>query len=146
MKTPIPGYPQHRRNWDTPKPEIPPPPKTPTLPTTNTSWFALAPKWAIGILLIAPLFGGAAGVKTIIDSFSAPKPATTEQAEDIRADVKQLKKDFDARERARKSWEERQSRRDQILVEGLCKLNGGKPIAREAPCNELIWNTPPLEA
>lgn len=139
---PIPGYPQMRRDWRTP--EIPPPPKLPTL--GPGSWLSMAPKWAIGVLLIAPLFGGAAGIKSCIDAATAPKPATAEQGIAMIQRLEAVEKSNVRIEQKLDASIARGLRRDNALGGWACKMNGDRPtpIARGAPCNELVWDPPPL--
>lgn len=143
-RQPIPGYPQGRRVYQTP-PEIPPPPKVPTLPANGSvvSWLKAAPPWAIGIIAI--LLVGGSTLQSIATALG-PKPATAEQNAAILDRQRATDERLARIEKKLDNSTERGSRRDQILVEGLCKLNGGKPIARGAPCDELVWNPPPLDA
>lgn len=137
-----PGVPRRFSTLRTP--EIPPPPKLPsgTDPPSSRKHHSKIVQYGAAAAAIIAALGGIEFVKVLV----ARPTASAEQAEDIRADVKLIRDGIEKDRAMRKQWEDRQARRDQIVAEGLCKLNGGKPIARGAPCNELVWDPPPLDS
>ncbi len=108
------------------------------------------PAWALGLTAVLAALGGTAGVKSIVEVFRPP-PATAEQQDDLRAEIRQLRHDFDEdrkeRKRERKQDEDRNRRRWDIVVGYGCRLNGTKapePFARNQDCDAVVWDPPPL--
>lgn len=127
----------------------PPPPEQPSTPPPSTRGKGVSvPAWAIGVGAILGALGGAGGLKSIVEAATAPKPATTEQADDIRSDLKRLRADFDEDRAARKAERLAESRRWDIAQGALCRFNGPKPapFARRVECDAVIWDPPPLGA
>lgn len=141
-REPVAGYPQRMRQWETPAPIIPKAPKVPQItppppPPSRTSKIAQV---GAAVALVVTALGGS----TILDRCTQPKPQTAEQG----AAMYELQRQTDERvARIEKKFDAaiaRQQRRNGILIESACKMNGGTPIARGAPCNELVWTPPPL--
>lgn len=106
------------------------------------------PAWAIGVGAILGALGGAGGVKSIVESINAPKPATAEQQGATLDLVRRVEAKLDAHISDEKRERERNARRWEIEVGHGCRLNGGPdgpvPYARGQSCDDLVWEPPPL--
>ncbi len=140
----VPGAPRRFSTLRTP--EIPPPPRLPSVgpPSGGASWWSLAPKWAIGIVVVVTVLGGASGVRAIAETF-APKAATAEQAAAIAQRIEAVEKAATRIEEKLDASTQAQARRNAVVAGWACRMNGERPtpIARNAPCG-LAWEVPPL--
>lgn len=109
------------------------------------SWLKAAPPWAIGVIAI--LLVGGSTLQSIAVALG-PKPATAEQQQASLELQRATDEKLVRLDRKLDAAIAKGERRDNLQAEWACRNNGPKPapIARGAPCGELVLDPPPLGA
>jgi hypothetical protein len=125
-----------------------PPAVVPETPPVSTRQRGVSvPAWALGVIAIVTALGGVGGVKSLVESVNAEKPATALQQDATNERLSRLEAKQDARDAKERHWRERQERRWEIVVDWGCRMNGVKgpeQFARGQDCSSVIWDPPPL--
>lgn len=106
------------------------------------------PAWALGVIGVITALGGVGGVKSLVESINAPKPATADQQNVTNDRLARFEAKYDADRSDDKAYRARNERRWGLVVDWGCRINGGlkgpEPFARSQDCNSVIWDPPPL--